>query len=75
VLRELEGLSTADVAECLQVSEDVVKTRLHRARARLRQELFERAGLVREDAFAFHATRCDRVVATVFARLELPRLH
>jgi hypothetical protein len=27
------------------------------------------------DAFAFHATRCDRVVAAVFTRLALPRLH
>ncbi len=69
VLREVEGLSTAETAECLGVSEDVVKTRLHRARAMLRKELFARAGLVRRDAFAFHASRCDRVVAAVFERL------
>ena len=75
VLREVEGLSTAEAAACLGVSEDVVKTRLHRARASLRRELFERAGLVQRDAFAFHAMRCDRVVAAVFARLALPRLH
>lgn len=75
VLREVEGLSTAEAAACLGVSEDVVKTRLHRARASLRRELFERAGLVQRDAFAFHATRCDRVTAAVFARLALPRLH
>jgi RNA polymerase sigma-70 factor (ECF subfamily) len=75
VLREIEDLSTAEAAACLGVSEDVVKTRLHRARASLRRELFERAGLVQRDAFAFHATRCDRVVAAVFARLALPRLH
>src|SRR5215470_14133027 len=36
VLREVEGLSTATTAECLGVSEEVVKTRLSRARARLR---------------------------------------
>jgi RNA polymerase sigma-70 factor (ECF subfamily) len=71
VLREVEGLSTADVAECLQVSEDVVKTRLHRARLQLRKELFDRAGLVRQDAFAFHATRCDRVVAAVLGLLQI----
>ena len=72
VLREVEGLSSAEAAECLGVSEDVVKTRLHRARLRLRKELFDRAGLVRRDAFAFHASRCDRVVAAVFARLRVP---
>ena len=32
VLRDVEGLSTAEVAECLDVSEDVVKTRLSRGR-------------------------------------------
>ncbi len=75
VLREVEGLSTADAAASLGVSEDVVKTRLSRARAQLRRELFERAGLVRRDAFPFHAQRCDRVVAAVLARLDPPRLH
>jgi RNA polymerase sigma-70 factor (ECF subfamily) len=72
VLREVEGLSTAETAECLGVSEDVVKTRLHRARLLLRKELFDRAGLVRQDAFAFHASRCDRLVAAVFEQLKLP---
>jgi RNA polymerase sigma-70 factor (ECF subfamily) len=72
VLREVEGLSTAEAAECLGVSEDVVKTRLHRARALLRKELFDRAGLARQDAFPFYAPRCNRVVAAVFQRLKLP---
>ena len=44
VLREVEGLSTLEVAECLGVSEDVVKTRLSRGRATLRQLLLERTG-------------------------------
>ena len=39
VLRELEGLSTREVAEALDVSEDVVKTRLRRARLWLRERL------------------------------------
>jgi RNA polymerase sigma-70 factor, ECF subfamily len=39
VLREVEGLSTRAAAEVLDVSPDVVKTRLSRARQRLRQEL------------------------------------
>jgi RNA polymerase sigma-70 factor, ECF subfamily len=71
VLREVEGLSTAETAECLDVSADVVKTRLHRARALLREELFERAGPAAAAAFPFHCARCDRVVAGVFARLSL----
>ncbi len=69
VLREMEGLSTAKTAECLGVSEEVVKTRLSRARARLRDGLYERAGAVAGAAFTFGAERCDRVVAVVLARL------
>jgi len=38
-LRELEGLSTRETAVALDVSEDVVKTRLRRARLHLREEL------------------------------------
>ena len=36
VLRDVEGMSTAEVAAALDVSEDVVKTRLSRGRAALR---------------------------------------
>ncbi len=36
VLRDLENLSTAETAQMLEVSEEVVKTRLHRARQALR---------------------------------------
>jgi RNA polymerase sigma-70 factor (ECF subfamily) len=70
VLRDVEGLSTAETAECLGLSEDVVKTRLVRARAQLRRQLSEQIGQGVRDLFAFEATRCDRVVAGVLARLE-----
>jgi len=39
LLREMEGLSTREVAEITRLSEVNVKTRLHRARARLRLQL------------------------------------
>ena len=39
VLREIEGLSTREVAAITGISEANVKTRLHRARALLRQQL------------------------------------
>ena len=39
VMRDLEGLSIQDTAEALNLSENNVKTRLLRARLRLRQEL------------------------------------
>lgn len=39
VLRDIEGLSTAETAEVLDLSETAVKSRLHRARLALRAEL------------------------------------
>ena len=39
IWRELEGLSTAETAEALDISEGAVKVRLHRARLKLRELL------------------------------------
>jgi RNA polymerase sigma-70 factor (ECF subfamily) len=69
VLREVEGMSTAETAEALGLSEDVVKTRLHRARGLLRDALYERAGASTPAAFQFEAPRCDRVVNAVMRRI------
>ncbi|HKC61377.1 MAG TPA: RNA polymerase sigma factor [Myxococcales bacterium] len=71
VLRDVEGMSTAEVSESLRVSEQAVKMRLHRARAALRQVLFDRVGAAALPPFAFAGDRCDRIVAGVLARLEL----
>ena len=68
MLREIEGLTTAETAEALGLSEDVVKTRLHRARAMLRDAL-ARDGRRPRDLLPFGFERCDRVVASVLAAL------
>jgi RNA polymerase sigma-70 factor (ECF subfamily) len=70
VLREVEGLSTSEAAEALDVSEDVVKARLSRGRAALRRVLLDRTGAAAPDAFRFYRPRCDRVVAKVLARIS-----
>lgn len=41
-LRDIEGLSTREVAQVVGISEDNVKTRLHRARLQLRRSLEDR---------------------------------
>ena len=69
VLRDVEGLSTAETAESLDLSEDVVKTRLSRARARLRRLLLDRTGATVPEAFRFYRPRCDRVVDRVLTRI------
>jgi RNA polymerase sigma-70 factor (ECF subfamily) len=76
MLREVEGLSTSETAECLEVSSDVVKTRLSRGRAILRRLLIERTGATAPEAFRFYSPRCDRVVAEVLGRiLDHPPAH
>lgn len=70
ILREVEGLSTAEAAAALGVTEQVVKTRLFRARELLRDGLIARAGRAVNDVFTFQAPRCDRVVAAVLARIK-----
>jgi RNA polymerase sigma-70 factor (ECF subfamily) len=69
IMREIEGMSTADTAAVLDVEEDVVKTRLLRARAALRGTVEKRIGEQIGEAFSFGNERCDRVVAAVLARI------
>ena len=73
VLREVEGLSTAEVAESLGVSEDVVKTRLSRAKTTLRRSIVERTGAAMPEVFRFYRPRCDRVVARVMTIIGVVR--
>ena len=70
MLRDIEELSTTDAAEALEITEENVKVRLHRARAMLRKSLYAQAGLQRQEAFQFHAVRCDRVVKNVLERIQ-----
>jgi RNA polymerase sigma-70 factor (ECF subfamily) len=65
VLRDVEGLSTAETAAVLDVSEDVIKTRLSRARAALRRALEQQIGAIAPDVFRFYRPRCDRIVERV----------
>jgi RNA polymerase sigma-70 factor (ECF subfamily) len=74
MLREVEGLSTDETAECLDIPAETVKTRLHRARGHLRQSLEARLGDAASLAFQFGAARCDRIVAGVLGRIgDAPR--
>lgn len=68
-LREVEGLSTEQTAEILDLSEENVRVRLHRAKRSLRQTLDQRIGREVRRLYLFDGARCDRVVERVFARL------
>jgi RNA polymerase sigma-70 factor (ECF subfamily) len=69
VLREVEQLSTSETAECLELSEEAVKTRLDRARPA--------AARTRKPSWPSHRggvfvpwTRCDRTVSRVLDRIR-----
>jgi RNA polymerase sigma-70 factor, ECF subfamily len=70
VLRDVEEMDTAGTAAALDITEETVKTRLHRARMLLRKQLYAEIGNSSKEAFAFHAVRCDRVVKNVFDRIS-----
>lgn len=70
VMREVEGLSTAETAACLEINEETVKTRLHRAKRLLRDQLDRRLGPAAAQVYPFHLSRCDRVVAGVMAAIQ-----
>jgi RNA polymerase sigma-70 factor (ECF subfamily) len=72
VLREVEGLSTAETAACLAIRPETVKTRLHRARLQLQETLGQHLLACSPTLFAFDGGRCDRVVGQVLARLGQP---
>jgi RNA polymerase sigma-70 factor, ECF subfamily len=73
VLREVQQLSTTEVAELLELTPDNVKQRLSRAKAMLRAALEQRTGESLTELYPFEAPRCDRVVSAVLARLPHPR--
>lgn len=67
MLREVDGLNTAETAQQLCVSEGTVKTRLHRARDLLQRKLHD---VTPTEAFRFGGNRCDTMVASVMSRLS-----
>ncbi len=69
ILRDVEEMTTAEVAGALEISEELVKVQLHRARGLVRKALFRQSGQSIRELFAFPATRCDRVVAAVLSRI------
>ena len=73
IMREVEGMSTLEAASVLDVEPEVIKTRLHRARASLRSAIENRVGDQMKNAYTFGNERCDRVVAFVLARLNVGR--
>jgi RNA polymerase sigma-70 factor (ECF subfamily) len=72
VARVIEGLSIEETANVLAIRPETVKTRLHRARHLVRQQLDAQIGPVLLDAFPFAGRRCERLTATIMERIGFP---
>jgi RNA polymerase sigma-70 factor (ECF subfamily) len=70
VLRAVEGLSVTETAEYLSIRPETVKTRFHRARRHLQDNLGAQFDTLMPSTFAFAGEHCDRIVAAVLERLE-----
>lgn len=70
VLRVVEDMSVEETAQLLDIPEATVRSRLFRARSLLRESLAREIDLAESDVFEFAGARCDRIVATVMARLQ-----
>jgi RNA polymerase sigma-70 factor (ECF subfamily) len=69
MMREVQQLSVAETADCLELSEENVKVRLHRAKAMLRDALYARMESAAPKAHQFLGARCDHIVASVMERI------
>ena len=71
VARVIEEMSVEETAQLFELNPETVKTRLHRARALLRQDMEQKFGPLLTQTFPFGGARCDRMAARVLERLGL----
>ena len=69
ITRVVEGMNVEETADILGLKPETVKTRLHRARTMLRDNVERKIGPVVMDAFPFAGHRCDRLTEAVLTRL------
>jgi RNA polymerase sigma-70 factor (ECF subfamily) len=69
ITRVIEGMNVEETAEILGLKPETVKTRLHRARAMLRDNVENKIGPVVMEAFPFAGRRCERLTDAVLKRL------
>ena len=67
--RVVEGMNIQETAEILGLKPETVKTRLHRARSMLRDNIEKKIGPVVIEAFPFAGKRCERLTDAVLKRL------
>ncbi|WP_411816382.1 RNA polymerase sigma factor [Hyphococcus sp. DH-69] len=69
VLAKVDGRSVKEIATILSINEQTVKTRLHRAKAKLRTNIGDAFEDIAPSVHQFDGARCDRIVASVLIAL------
>ena len=69
ITRVIEGMNVEETAGILGLKPKTVKTRLHRARTMLRDNVEKKIGPVVMEAFPFAGKRCERLTDVVLKRL------
>lgn len=69
ITRVIEGMNVEETAEILGLKPETVKTRLHRARSMLRENVEKKIGPVVMEAFPFAGKRCERLTVAVLKRV------
>jgi len=68
ILKEVEGLDHSAIAACLDISDNNVKVRLHRAKDMLKNALFE-ISANNISLFEFGNKRCDKIIDFVMGNI------
>jgi RNA polymerase sigma-70 factor (ECF subfamily) len=71
VARTIEGMSIEETAELFGLRAETVRTRLHRARALLKDALKQHVDSALTDTFPFAGQRCARMTSAVLLSFGL----
>lgn len=67
IMKHIEGMELEEIAQCLQITENNVKVRLHRAKNHLKERLLHLCSDA--EIFNYGNTRCDNLVQQVMGKI------
>ncbi|MEP5613897.1 MAG: RNA polymerase sigma factor [Cyclobacteriaceae bacterium] len=67
IMREVEGMSIAEISDCTDLSISNVKVRLHRAKNMIKEDLYKLS--YSNELFEFGFSKCDGLVERVLRRI------
>ncbi|MEO9483650.1 MAG: RNA polymerase sigma factor [Ekhidna sp.] len=68
IMKEVEGMSIAEISDCLDLSISNVKVRIHRAKAMIKESLYDQSQT--SSLFEFGFSKCDDLVEKVMSEIH-----